>query len=91
MKWAKKGLIYSPNGEISWAKTNASLPTPDIVDSQTIRLYITSCDEKGIGRIGYIDIDANNPSRILKISDKPVLDIGAAELSMKMEFCNAAF
>ena len=33
-------------------------------------------DGKGISRIGYLDLDAKNPARILHISEQPVLDIG---------------
>jgi predicted GH43/DUF377 family glycosyl hydrolase len=30
-----------------------------------------------VGRIGYVDVDADNPCRLLKVSANPVLDIGA--------------
>jgi len=76
MKWKKKGLIYTSTGDLPWAKTHAMIPTPDLISDQIIRLYITCCDENGMGRVGYIDVDANTPSKIIKISEKPVLDIG---------------
>ena len=76
MKWKKKGLIYAPTGDLPWAKSHAMIPTPDLISHQIIRLYITCCDENGIGRVGYIEVDADNPSKIIKIAEKPVLDIG---------------
>jgi len=76
MKWKKKGLVYTPNGDFHWAKSHAMIPTPDLISYQIIRIYITCCDENGIGRVGYVDVDADNPSKIIKISEKPVLDIG---------------
>jgi predicted GH43/DUF377 family glycosyl hydrolase len=78
MKWNKKGMIYTPNGEFPWAKSNAMVPTPDLISTEIIRLYIASCDENGIGRVGYIDVKGNDPSKIIQISEKPVLDIGEA-------------
>ena len=30
-----------------------------------------------VGRIGYVDLDADDPARVLRVSPRPVLDIGA--------------
>lgn len=76
MKWKKMGLIYVANGDSKWAQTHAMLPTPDIIDVKVLRMYLAFCDLNGVGRVGYIDLDIDNPKRILKISQKPVLDIG---------------
>ncbi len=76
MKWKKKGLIYSPPKDNSWRDNSALTPTAFLLDQKTIRVYTSFRDSKGVGRIGYVDVDANNPTNVLKISDKPVLDIG---------------
>lgn len=76
MKWTKKGLIYAPTGELSWAKKHAFPPTPHFLDERRLRLYVAFCDENTVGRVAYVDVDADNPSRILSVSEKPVLDIG---------------
>jgi hypothetical protein len=75
MKWCKQGLIYSPDGQLWWAKTHAIIPTPELIGG-SIRLYHSSCDDMGIGRIGYIDVAAENPKVILSVSQSPLLDIG---------------
>lgn len=75
MIWEKKGLIFCPSGEYDWMKQFAMLPTP-IQKEGAIRLYCGFCTDKNVGRVGYIDVDPVNPKKILKISDKPVLDIG---------------
>lgn len=75
MFWHKQGLIYAPDGQLSWAKSHAMIPTPELIEDR-IRIYLSSCDDKGIGRVGYIDVLANNPKQILKISQAPLLDIG---------------
>lgn len=75
MKWEKKGLIYSPSFDGSW-KDNSALQPTAILLKDKIRVFLCFRDKNGIGRIGYVDLDANNPSKILKISENPVLDIG---------------
>jgi predicted GH43/DUF377 family glycosyl hydrolase len=76
MKWKKMGLIYAADGAYVWAKTHAMIPTPELVSDETIRIYLTFCDANGVGRVGYVDVDADMPSKVLGISKKPVLDVG---------------
>jgi predicted GH43/DUF377 family glycosyl hydrolase len=75
MEWIKKGLIYRPNGSIWWAKTHGYIPTPDL-HKDFIRIYFAGRDESLIGRIGYVDVDIDDPSKIIFVTDKPILDIG---------------
>lgn len=76
MNWTKKGLIYAPDGELWWAKTGAHLPTATVVEDKFIRVFFGSKDAKGYGRIGYLDLDINDPQRILGAGDEPIVDIG---------------
>lgn len=76
MRWRKRGLIYGPDGFRPWAKHSALTPTPVLLNSVTIRVYAGFRDEKGVSRIGYVDVDAKNPSIVKKVSDKPALDVG---------------
>jgi hypothetical protein len=39
-------------------------------------VYFSALDERNIGRTGYVDLDASDPTRILGESPEPVLDIG---------------
>lgn len=76
MRWRKKGLVYVPRGDLWWARTYALLPTADVIDCRTIRVYFASLDDDRYGRIGYVDLDADDPVRILHVAEEPVLDIG---------------
>jgi predicted GH43/DUF377 family glycosyl hydrolase len=76
MKWQKKGIIYGPDGSLPWAKHSALQPTPILISEEVIRVYVGFRDEEGKGRIGFVDVSAANPSRVLRVSEKPVLDIG---------------
>jgi predicted GH43/DUF377 family glycosyl hydrolase len=76
MKWIKKGLIYRPDKNVLWRNNSALTPTPILINDKTIRVYAGFRDIGGVSRIGYVDLDASNPSNIIKISERAVLDIG---------------
>ncbi len=76
MRWIKKGLIFNPRGRISWAGHSALQPTPLLVDDNVMRIFVGMRDEEGVSRIGYVDVSAQNPSKVLNISSGPCLDIG---------------
>ena len=75
MKWKKLGLIYNSDGKFGWNKIGAFLPTAEVL-SDSIRVYVAMHDEDMTGRIGYVDVDINDPTRIIYVSKQPVLDIG---------------
>ncbi len=76
MRWIKKGLVYAPDGASAWAKHSALTPTPVLIDSKTIRIYAGFRDQSGVSRIGYVDVDAASPNRVLRVSAEPALDVG---------------
>ena len=77
MSWKKLGLVYQSSAHIStWAKNSALTPTPILRASGEIRVFSGFRDKEGISRIGYVDLDPDNPSKIIKVSKEPVLDIG---------------
>lgn len=75
MRWRKHGQIYSPDEGQSWSKSGCLTPTPILI-GDTIRVYASFRDASGIGRIGYVDVAASNPSHIIRVSEAPVLDVG---------------
>lgn len=76
VRWRRIGLIYCPNGERGWDNNSVLTPTPFALDENTIRIYGGLRDEDGRSRISYIDVDAADPSKILKVADKPVMNLG---------------
>lgn len=75
MQWKKKGLIYCPKEKGTWMEQFAMLPTPILI-GEKLRVFLGFCDKNNVGRIGYIDVSPEEPKKIIKISKKPVLDIG---------------
>ena len=76
MRWKKLGLVYGPDGGLPWAKSHAMIPTPVRMNDRVVRVFVTFCDAKGIGRPGYVDVSASNPMEVLSVSQQPLLDIG---------------
>jgi hypothetical protein len=76
MHWKKLGLVYGPDASMPWAQSHAMIPTPLRLNKKTIRVYVTFCDAKGIGRPGYVDVSAENPLKVTGISRQPLLEIG---------------
>jgi hypothetical protein len=77
MAWVKRGPILRPQGQRDWLTTRAMLPTAMPLSGDRFRIYFSGGDDKNQSRIGYIEVDINEPEKILKLIDEPVLDIGA--------------
>jgi predicted GH43/DUF377 family glycosyl hydrolase len=77
LKWKKMGLVYGPEGNSDWARHSALQPTPLVKHEEgLIRVFAGFRDDDGVGRVGFVDLDAENPSKVLGVSRRPALDIG---------------
>lgn len=74
--WKKLGLIFSPSGEYDWMQTHAMMPVFDMTDEENARVYFSARDNKGRSQGAYIEIDLNDPLKVKKISEEPVLKLG---------------
>lgn len=70
------GRVYAPDGSMWWAKKYAFPPTPHFLSEEVIRMFVCFCDENMVGRVGYVDVLADDPSEVVAVSREPVLDIG---------------
>lgn len=77
MQWRKLGLVYGPDGTSGWAKTHCMIPTPVRLNEEVVRVFVTFCDADGVGRPGYVDVAAIDPTKVLAVSREPLFDIGA--------------
>lgn len=76
MRWQKLGPVYCPDGSVPWMRSHAATPTPLDMGDGRLRIYISLRDDEGMSRVGFVDVDANDPTRILRIAERPCLDIG---------------
>jgi predicted GH43/DUF377 family glycosyl hydrolase len=77
-EWTKKGLVFDTarQGVGGWMRHSALTPTPYRIDDELIRIYAGFRDVEGVSRIGYVDVRADDPTTIVRVSAEPVLDIG---------------
>lgn len=66
-KWVREGGVVSEF---------ATLPTPILLNDDVIRIFIGFCDNNTVGRIGYVDVNADNPSEVINVSNRCVLNLG---------------
>lgn len=78
MKWKKIGQVFQQDGAQAWRANSALTPTPLLLNEETLRVYAGFRDKDGVSRIGYVDLDARNPTRVKTVSKEPVLDVGRA-------------
>ncbi len=77
MKWTKKGLIYCPNGQQEWnANQYAHVVCADTNYPDKIRLYYSCRDSKGRCQASFIDLDANDLSKVIYEHPKTILPLG---------------
>jgi hypothetical protein len=79
-EWTKKGLVFETarQGVGGWMLHSALTPTPYRIDDELIRVYAGFRDADGVSRIGYVDVRADDPATIVRVSAEPVLDVGRA-------------
>ncbi len=74
--WKKLGMIFSPSGEYEWMQTHAMMPVIDKTGNEKAKIHFSTRDEKGRSQAAFIEIDLNDPFKVLKISKEPVLRLG---------------
>ena len=62
MNWNKIGKIDLLKwiSEDNFVSEFATLPTPIHLNNDVIRIYVGFCDKNSVGRVGYVDVDADN-------------------------------
>jgi len=75
MEWRKIGLVFGPENTTDWMKTHAQVPTP-LLGEGFIRVYFASRPERNLSLTTFVDLDASDPTKILRINPTPVLALG---------------
>jgi len=75
--WEKQGLVFKPNGEYGWINSHAQVPTVLVKEKEGIvRVFFATRPKAGCTLISYADLDINNLKIVLRLSSKPVLELG---------------
>ncbi len=76
MRWEKLGPIFNADGRFAWMNSHAYVPTACQLDVNRIRIFLAFRDKDQVGRIGWIDVSASDPTQLIAFSERPALDIG---------------
>lgn len=73
--WIKKGNIYNVNGQFDWNKSHAQVPVVDLLEDR-IRVYYSTRDVSGRSNVSYIEVEKNNPEKIIYEHTAPLFELG---------------
>jgi hypothetical protein len=76
MRWQQKGMIFKPDKRYAWSCTHAQVPSA-LVLVDRIRLYYATRDEMGRSLTSFVDVDIDNPAKILYVHERPVMELGS--------------
>lgn len=82
--WEKLGLIYKAEDykNDTWKSTHGYIPTP-IELEDCIRVFISCWDENKFGRLSYVDLDKTDITKVLGVSEFPILIDGETGFDCK--------
>lgn len=76
MRWEKRGLIFRADGRHDWMAHHACVPVPDRISDDVLRIYFGPRDAQGRTVTAFIEVEADDPSHVLYVHDRPVLGLG---------------
>lgn len=74
--WSKQGLVIRPGPGCDWTVSHVMVPFAQWRYEDIYRVYFCGRDADNRSLIGYAEIDIKDPSRVLRFSPKPVLELG---------------
>jgi hypothetical protein len=74
--WEKRGRIFVPSGD-GFFKSHAARPVPFPLRDGVIRLFFSSRDHDDRMLPAYVDVDADNPARVIAAAEVPPIGLGA--------------
>jgi predicted GH43/DUF377 family glycosyl hydrolase len=78
VKWVKHGIVWRPDGRMAWAASHATCPTHITLPDGALRVFVQCRDAANVGRVAWVDLDPEDPRRVIRQCREPALDIGRA-------------
>src|SRR5438552_18213871 len=73
MRWEKKGLIFKVDKQYEWMSHHAGVPVVGRVNAEVLRIYFAQRDTSGRSHVAFIEVEADNPAKVLYVHDHPLL------------------
>lgn len=75
MTWQNHGIIYLPDGKLSWAASKCRVPSCHSA-GKWIRVYYATRNSNAKSLTSFIEVSTDYPTQLLYVHDQPVLDFG---------------
>jgi predicted GH43/DUF377 family glycosyl hydrolase len=72
----KLGNVFKPTGEFPWSRSHAQVPFPVQLNEKVIRVFFATRDEQSRSSVSFVDVDATDPTKVLRVHDAPCLSHG---------------
>lgn len=78
LHWTKQAFMIGRDFFLpKWARSHALVPTPIVVNNNSLRIFSSFVDSEFIGRIAWIDLDYNGETfKVREVSQIPYLEVG---------------
>lgn len=73
--WKKLGRVFAVEQPTGWMHSHAQIPTALVLPDR-IRVYFSARPRPGLSLTSFLDLDRNDPLRILYVHDRPILEQG---------------
>lgn len=77
MRWRKLGRVFVAAGQSDWLHSHGIVPIARPLGGALHRIYFSPRDRAGRSNVSWLDIDLRAPTRVLRHSERPVLEPGA--------------
>ena len=74
--WEKLGLVFKPSGENESLQSYGSMPLAYHLEGDRYRFYFSSRDSNNSSSVNFVEVNINEPSKILCLSEKSILQKG---------------
>lgn len=74
--WSKRGLIFQVSNYNEWMISHACVPTTLVLPNNRFRIYFAPRNVKGQSIPTFIEVNADNPSEVLYVHEKPIINLG---------------
>jgi hypothetical protein len=75
MPWVQKGVVFTPDSSKEWSRTHAQAPSAVEFEGR-IRIYYGTRDAGNRSRTSFVDVDRDDPTKLIYAHDRPVMDLG---------------
>jgi hypothetical protein len=77
MRWRKLGRIFVAEHHSDWVHSHGTVPVARSLGDYRWRIYFSPRDRQGRSNVSWLDIDVRDPTRVLRLSERPLLEPGS--------------